>query len=91
MGVLTAAAGHEPELEELRQATHESRRENLRTPAVSLEETGALRSEVEAATDTIWALASPELYALLRGLGGWTADRYEHWLTESLATLLVSP
>jgi len=88
-GVLAAAATEEPELEELRSVMHERRRRNLRRMAGMLEETGMLRTDVESATETIWALASPELYNLLVGPGGWTPDRYETWLAETLSKALL--
>ena len=91
IGVLAAAAAEEPELEKLQSAMHERRRSNLRWLAGVLEESGALRTDVESATETIWALASPELYALLIGPGGWTQKRYESWLADSLAALLLRP
>ena len=91
VGVLAAAATEEPELGRLRREMHERRRGNLRWLAGALEESGALRTDVESATETIWALASPELYALLIGPGGWTQKRYESWLADSLAALLLRP
>lgn len=91
MAVLGAAAAEEPELDELRSAMHERRRRNLQHLAGMLEQTGALRTDVETATETIWALASPELYALLSGPGGWPHERYETWLADGLAALLLRP
>jgi AcrR family transcriptional regulator len=91
MAVLAAAGGEEPELEELRSAMHEHRRRNLREVARMLGETGALRTDLESATETIWAMASPELYALVTGPGEWTPERYEAWLADSLAALLLRP
>lgn len=90
-GVLAAAAAEEPELEELRSAMHERRRRNLRELASMLEDTGALLTDLESATETIWAMASPELYALVTGPGEWTPERYEGWLADSLAALLLRP
>ena len=91
MLVLGAAASEEPELEELRRTMHAARRENLRTLAAALEADGDLSVDVDAATETIWALASPELYSLLLGQGGWTRAAYEAWLAQSLDTLLLRP
>jgi hypothetical protein len=56
-----------------------------------LEETGALLTDLESATETIWAMASPELYALVTGPGEWAPERYEGWLADSLAALLLRP
>ena len=91
IGVLSAAAAEDSELDRLRQEMHARRRANLRLLAGLLEETGALGTDVDTAAETIWALASPELYALLSGPGGWTPERYETWLAESLAMLLLRP
>jgi AcrR family transcriptional regulator len=90
MAVLAAAAQEEPELAELRETMHAARRANLRQLALALGATRQLATDVESATDTIWALASPELYTLLvGGPGRWTAERYEPWLAESLVMLLL--
>lgn len=90
LAVVAAAAAGEPELGKLRERMHAARRENLRTFALQLEESGCLGPDVDAATDTIWALASPELYSLLTGPGGWKSERYRAWLQESLETLLLA-
>jgi len=43
----------------------------------------------DQAADTYSALASPDLYLLLIGHHGWTADRYQAWLARSLELLLL--
>lgn len=91
MQVLASAAPTEPTLAALRDAMHAARHANLRTVAESLEKTGRLVSDVAAATETIWALASPELYNLLVGAGGWTPERYEQWLADALGRMLLTP
>jgi hypothetical protein len=50
---------------------------------------GPLRLEPEAALETVWALASPDLHQLLTRTRGWTRDRYCAWLAGSLARLLL--
>jgi AcrR family transcriptional regulator len=60
--------------------------------ASALARTGALRpglAEHDAA-DIIHALASPEMYRLLVTERGWTPDRFEQWLTETLASQLLA-
>ena len=74
LGVLAAAAAGEPKLAALYTRIHEDRLRNLAT-------LGALDPE------TIWALASPELYTLLTTVRGWTPERYADWLGETLAAL----
>jgi AcrR family transcriptional regulator len=38
--------------------------------------------------DGVWAIVSPEVFELLVGQSGWALDRYERWLTETLASVL---
>ncbi len=87
--VLGAAALAEPELEATLEEMHSTRRRNLRLVAEALEATGRLRPSVDEATETIWALASHELYTYVVDGGGWAPERYERWLAESLDALLL--
>jgi hypothetical protein len=48
-----------------------------------------MRLEPEAALDTVWALASPDLHRLLTQTRGWSRETYCGWLSESLAALLL--
>jgi AcrR family transcriptional regulator len=52
---------------------------------------GSLRSGLdhEDVADTLWAIASPEMVDLLIGQRGWSFDRLERWLGESLVRLLL--
>ncbi len=65
---------------------------NMRRLVSDLAETGELRAglKIDNAADTVWATNSPELYVLLTAERGWTAERYEQWLTESWALLLLT-
>jgi len=45
--------------------------------------------QAQAAADTIYALASPEVYTLLVRDRGWSADDYQQWLATNLITALV--
>lgn len=38
--------------------------------------------------DGVWAILSPEVYLLLVHESGWSLDRYERWLAETLARVL---
>ncbi len=42
----------------------------------------------ETLVDSIWALASPEVFAKLTNERGWTVDRYEQWLVQTAGALL---
>jgi AcrR family transcriptional regulator len=52
---------------------------------------GRLRGSIstDAAAETYSALANPDLYLLLTGHHGWTPDRFQAWLGESLELLLL--
>jgi hypothetical protein len=45
---------------------------------------------VEEAAETYSALANPELHDLLIRGHGWTSERYETWLADSLTQLLLA-
>ena len=47
-------------------------------------------TEAEAA-DILWALTSPELADRFTRRRGWTLDRYERWLAQTMADALVAP
>jgi AcrR family transcriptional regulator len=38
--------------------------------------------------DGVWAILSPEIYLLLVEESGWSLDRYERWLSETMARVL---
>ena len=44
-----------------------------------------------AATDTAWAIASPDTYDMLVRTRSYTLDQYQKWVTTSLTTLLLRP
>lgn len=45
----------------------------------------------ESATDTAWAVASPETHELLVGGLGYSLDDYEEWVGTTLTTALLAP
>lgn len=52
---------------------------------------GGLREDVtvEAATDIVWTIASPEVYQRLVRWRGWTPERYEAWAADTLQRTLL--
>lgn len=56
-----------------------------------LAQRGALKPglTVDAATDIHWALSSPEVYRLLVRERSWTPQRYQEWLADTAARLLL--
>ncbi|MFZ2099425.1 MAG: TetR/AcrR family transcriptional regulator [Oricola sp.] len=91
MAVLRAAAETEPKLAGLYRQIHEGRRANLAFVAEALVRNGPLREgmDVNAATATIWRLASPDLFLLMRDVEGVDGDGYATWLEQSLVALLL--
>jgi AcrR family transcriptional regulator len=83
------AAAAEPELAELRANVDRDRLEGMRSFVAALAQRGPLRPDADAAADTVWALASPELHSLLRSRRGWPPERYAAWLGETLAAALL--
>jgi AcrR family transcriptional regulator len=91
LGAVAGAAPAEPELAALLARIHEGRLQNLRSVPVLLARNGPLRVDPEAAAETIWALASPDLYLLLTGTRGWSRERYATWLADTLEAVLSEP
>jgi AcrR family transcriptional regulator len=89
LAVLAGAARSEPELTKVLKGIHSERRKNLRIFVDTLTANGALNVDADTATDTVWALASPELHQLLAGTRGWTRSRYCNWLFATLSATLV--
>jgi AcrR family transcriptional regulator len=58
-----------------------------------LAERGALRAglSVEEARDGLWALCSLAVHDMVVETRGWTPERYQDWLTDSLQRLLLRP
>src|SRR5436305_14862626 len=85
------AAAPDAELGELRVSVDRDRLAGMRAFVGALERHGPLRVDADAAAETVWALASPELHSLLRGRRGWPPERYAAWLGETLAAVLLRP
>ncbi|HEY7833171.1 MAG TPA: helix-turn-helix domain-containing protein [Ktedonobacterales bacterium] len=90
-GVVRAAAPTDPELATTLRHMLSSRRNNLLAFVRWLERNGPLRVglSTDDAADTVWAVSSAEVHHLLTVDGGWTADRYEQWLGETLIAALL--
>lgn len=89
--VIRSAAATEPEMATLLQDMQRNRLENLTRLAGWVAANGPLREglDVPATAETVWTLASPEVYRLLTGDRGWTRERYVQWLGDSLVALLL--
>jgi hypothetical protein len=89
VAVLACASRSDPDLAQLLTTLHDDRVQNLRVLVDALTANGPLRIQEDEAVETVWALASPELHQLLVRERRWTRDRYEAWLADSLAKLLL--
>lgn len=92
MDVARAAAATDGAMAELHAGFHRGRRENLEWFAGALARNGPLRGgmDASAATDTLWRLASPDLYLLMRRVEGCSREAYADWLGGSLKCLLLA-
>ncbi|WP_347350332.1 helix-turn-helix domain-containing protein [Intrasporangium sp.] len=85
------AAASDPEIaadwQTLQHLRHQTFAEFLRrVPATSLR----AGLTPDTATDTAWAIASPETYELLVGTARYTLDRYEQWVATTLSAALLA-
>lgn len=67
------------------------RRQHTFTNVISALPEHRLRHSAEQSTETAWAVASPEVYLLLRSVLNWDADRYAEWLSRTLTDVLLVP
>lgn len=93
MQALVVGAADSPELADLDRTAREQRAAGARMVIDRLVELGAIpRSGARAASDTLYALAGPDVYLLLTRDRRWSSKRYESWLADTLiSTLLGQP
>lgn len=89
--LLWQAGAGDPDLAAVWHQSHRQQLNRLGELINGIAETGALNTHVsvEEATETLWALSSPEIYRLLVRERGWTPQRFEDWLAETVITLLL--
>jgi AcrR family transcriptional regulator len=89
--VLQSAAGSDPAAAELLGEIQQQRDHGQGRIARTLARRRALRAGLNErdAADLIHALMAPELYRLLVGDRGWTAERYQQWLATTLTQQLL--
>jgi len=82
-----AAASADPELAERRDRARKHRRANMRRVATAVAaQTGA---DVDYLTDVFYSLESPAVYAQFVFQCGWSPQRYERWLRETLEAAIL--
>jgi AcrR family transcriptional regulator len=90
--VIREAASADPDIAALWARIQTEFHDNQRAIVQSLADKGALAAglDVADATDILWTLNHPNLYALLAGARGWSPERYEHWLGDLLCSQLLN-
>jgi AcrR family transcriptional regulator len=93
MAAALGAAQTEPAIAALYRQIHKGRRENFRLVSSALARNGPLKAGLteETATDAIWRLTSPELFAVMTRYQGMSTAGYTKWLVHSLSSLLLQP
>lgn len=88
---VVASARREPTIGEIYERMQKGRLENMRTMVGWLRDKGGLRAglDADAAAETVWALASPELFRMLTQSAGWSKERFAGWLVEILTASLL--
>lgn len=92
--ILRSAAAVDPAAAQLRSDLQlRQRRSGMRAVASWLAANGPLRdglSEDDAAA-ILWTLTSSEVHAMLRDVSGWSRERFEDWLRDTLTASLLPP
>jgi AcrR family transcriptional regulator len=89
--VIRSAASADADIGALWERIQSEFHANQRAIVQSLADKGALAAglDVAGATDILWALNHPALYALLADERGWSPERYEQWLGDLLCAQLL--
>ena len=92
IGALQSAAGVEPEMAGALTAGMERHRGGARATVKRLAQLGKLRASLDEdeAVAIAATLCSPAVYAMLTGEHGWSFDRCESWLNETLRRQLLA-
>lgn len=90
--ILQTASASDPKAAALQESDRESRRRGQAAYIDMLLVNGPLREGLTHtdAADTYAALANPDTFAFLTEQRGWTPERFEEWLADSLTRLLLS-
>jgi AcrR family transcriptional regulator len=87
--VVRAAAASDVDIEAVWRDINEERLGRGRTSASRLASKAELRTTIDDAARTLWALTIPELYVLQIRAGGLGPDDYERWLGDLLVSALL--
>ena len=94
LGLLRRASGFSPALRKMEEEFERLRYEAQAARVESLFASGKARPglSLKEARRILWMYTSRDVYRMLVQDGGWTADRYQEWLSRTLVeALVVSP
>jgi len=82
-----------PELAKLEEQRESLRYERQEGMIISLRDVGRLRPELDhaSARDIFWMLTGRDVYRMLVRERGWSSQKYEDWLADSLVRSLLTP
>ncbi|HTV82865.1 MAG TPA: TetR/AcrR family transcriptional regulator [Acidobacteriaceae bacterium] len=82
-----------PELAQLEQERERIRYEREKPMIFSLRSAGRLRPElsVRTARDILWSLTGSDVYRMLVHERGWSSQKYQDWLADTLVRALLTP
>ena len=89
--IILVAAKTDQDIEKIMQQLIKQRRQHMAVAVQQLAANGPFRDNMdeEYATDTVWTLASPEVFLLLTRDLGWPKDKYAQWLADTLIRVLL--
>ena len=92
MEVIRGVAPSDPEIGQLWERIQADFYDNQHSIVKSLEEKRSLRRGLDAdrAADILWTVNHPDVYRLLVNERGWSAERFEEWLGETLRSQLLA-
>ena len=88
--IIRHAAPVEPEIKTMWDEFMRDFYENQRLVIERFDADGALKIDVNRATDILWTINHPAVYHLLVAERGWNADDYQNWLEETLREQLLA-
>src|SRR3979411_2740243 len=82
-----------PELAKLEQQRERLRYERQKIMIISLREAGRLRRGLDYGTarDIFWTLTGRDVYRMLVRERGWSSQKYQDWLADTLVRSLLAP
>lgn len=92
LGLLRSASGFSPALRKMEQEFERIRYDMQEDRLRHLFEAGKAKHglTIEEARRMLWMYTSRDVYRMLVQVGGWTPDRYQAWLSQTLLDALVA-